>query len=281
MNLRNLRTVGSIVGLFLSVPLRGQTTQRVDVSSAGVQANAWSTTFSISMDGRFVTIRSLASNLDPADSNGVNDVFVRDRIIGATERISVSTSGQQGNGESGHGWITPDGRFVAFSSYASNLVAGDGNGTSDAFIRDRRQGTTELISANTAGIIGNGASGTGPVTPDGRYVTFVSLATNLAPGVPPGYEQVYVRDRLNGTTELASISTAGAIGNNSSWSCSISGNGRFVAFVSYASNLVSGDTNNRADAFVRDRQNGTTDRVSLTAGGGQTDGSSWELAMSD
>lgn len=268
------------VALLLVPTLAAQVTQLVDVSSVGSQANTWSRSFVISSDGRFVTFRSTANNLVSADSNGLPDVFVRDRIAGLTERISIPASGGDGNGESIDGWITPNGRYVAFTSYASNLVQGDTNGSSDAFVRDRLLNTTEAVSLNSAGVIGDAPSGVGSITPDGRFVCFASRASNIAPGAPSGYGQVYVRDRLVGTTDIVSVSTGGIIGNNDSSVCRISDDGQLVAFLSASSNLVTGDTNNRLDVFLHDRQSGLTERVSLTSTGSQADGSSWNLAMS-
>lgn len=272
--------VQSLVGVLLCLPVVAQVTQRVNVSSAGEQANDWSRTSSISADGRYVTFQSLATNLVPGDTNGYGDVFVRDRASGTTERVSVSSSGAQGNEFSDNGWLTPDGRYVSFLSHASNLVPGDGNGSPDAFVRDRWLGTTELVSRSTTGEIGNQGGYGGPITPDGRYVCLTSTSSNLVPGVPGGYFQVYVRDRLKASTEIASVSTGGSVGDNSSFYTSISDDGRLVAFVSFATNLVPGDTNHRADAFVHDRQSGTTERVSLTAGGSEANGGTEMLAMS-
>src|SRR4051794_23019469 len=165
--------------------------ERVSVSSKEVQGNGPS--FSIggtSTYGRYVVFESDATNLVPGDTNKVPDVFVRDRKTKKTVRVSVGSRGEQGNRASDAGWITGDGRYVIFSSDASNLVAGDTNGTTDVFVRDLRAGTTKRVSVGQGGTQGNGGSGAGigrAITRDGRYVAFTSHATNLVPGDTNGY----------------------------------------------------------------------------------------------
>jgi len=190
-----------------------------------------------------------------------------------TERVSVDSGGAQGNAESGDygSRISADGRFVAFESRASNLVAGDANGCPDIFVRDRQSGTTERVSLATGGAEGNGISEFPSISADGRFVAFMSEATNLVAGDTNGCADIFVRDRQSGTTERVSLATGGTEGNNSSYGSSISADGLFVAFDSWASDLVAGDTNGNSDIFVRDRQNGTTERVSLATGGAQGD----------
>jgi hypothetical protein len=159
-------------------------------------------------------------------------------------------------GDSDNASISAGGRFVVFSSWAANLVAGDTNNAPDTFLRDRQNGTTERVSVGAGGAQGNANSMGGAVSADGRFVTFASLASNLVAGDTNGVEDVFVRDRLLRTTERVSLDTAGAQGNgHSSYvsSPSISADGRFVAFESEASNLVAGDSNSVRDAFVRDR----------------------------
>jgi hypothetical protein len=172
-----------------------------------------------------------------------------------TERVSVSSSGVQGNNYSAAGVLTPDGRFVAFCSEATNLVAGDTNGASDIFLRDRLNGTTERVSVATGGAQANGGSSSylAAISADGRCVAFHATANDLVPGDSNGFWDVFLRDRLAGTPERVSVSTAGGQGNGDSDVCSVSTDGRFVAFKSGASNLVSGDTNGLQDVFVRDR----------------------------
>jgi hypothetical protein len=244
-------------------------TARANVSTAGAVANNTSSLSSISADGRYVAFYSLATNLVAGDTNGVADIFVRDRLSGQTTRVSVSTAGAQGNGDSSGQSLSADGRYVAFASSASNLVSGDTNGATDVFVHDRQTGQTTRVSVSSSGVQGNGSSVTPDISADGRYVVFQSLASNLVAGDTNGLGDVFVHDRLTGQTSRVSVSSGGAQGNNSSNTPSISADGRFVTFSSSASNLVAGDTNANTDVFVRDLQTGQTSRVSVASGGGQ------------
>ncbi|MFN0008728.1 MAG: TolB family protein [Planctomycetota bacterium] len=247
------------------------TTERVSVDSGGAEGNDNSTGYTpISDDGRYVAFGSTASNLVPGDTNGFGDIFVHDRQTGATERVSVSTGGTQTNNQSFSVSMSSDGRYVAFRSNASNLVAGDTNAVGDIFVRDRQLGTTERVSRSTAGVQGNASSEGPSITEDGRYVAFRSAASTLVLGDTNAANDTFVHDRQTGTTERVSLSTGGAQGNNFSGGYpDISSDGRFVSFGASASNLVAGDTNATWDVFVRDRQLGTTERVSVSSTGVQ------------
>jgi Tol biopolymer transport system component len=266
--------------LLLCARAEGQTTERASISSRGVVGNNWSQPGSVSADGRYVAFYSYSSNLVIGDTNGYADVFLRDRLDGVTSRISVSSGGAEGNGASIGGWMSLDARYVSFSSQASNLVPGDTNGKEDAFVRDRISGTTELISKNTAGIIGDGSSWAGPITPDGRFVTFLSDSSNMVTGAAGGHYQVFVRDRTNGTTEIASVSTGGIAGNGYCSDVGISADGQLIVFLSTSDNLVVGDTNFSQDAFIHDRRRRITERVSVGAGGAEADGDTRAVALS-
>src|SRR5260221_2148307 len=229
-----------------------QVTERVSVDSNGVQGDAQSGFASylqlsagVSSDGRFVAFVSLATNLVPGDTNGKADVFVRDRLTGTTERVSVDSSGAEGDehsGSSGAG-ISADGRFVVFDSLADNLVPADTNAIYDIFVRDRLNGTTERVSVATGGAEGDNFSVYPSISADGRWVSFLSSATNLVPGDVNGFGDIFVHDRQSGTTSLVSVDSNGAQANHASFSSSISGDGRYVAFVSWASNLGPVDSN--------------------------------------
>jgi Tol biopolymer transport system component len=251
------------------------TTERVSVDSSGNQANRGSVGCSISADGRYVAFTSQASNLVPGDTNGMSDVFVHDRETGTTELVSVDSSGNQANGGSSGPFISADGRYVAFSSWASNLVPGDTNGISDAFVHDRQTGTTEIASVDSYGNHGNGISIGLSISADGRYVAFMSYASNLVPGDTNGMSDVFVHDRETGTTERVSVDSSGNQADDWSEGSSISADGRYVAFRSGASNLVPGDTSRfRPDIFIHDRQTGVTERVSIGRYGNQGNGGS-------
>ncbi len=257
------------------------TTERVSVSSEESQGIALSTYPSISADGRYVAFLSYASNLVDGDTNGVEDVFVRDRQSETTERVSVASDGSQGNARA---WLRPsisaDGRYVAFHSEASNLVSGDTNGEGDIFIRDRETRTTERVSVASDESQGNAYSYGPSISADGRYVAFYSWASNLVDGDTNDISDIFVRYRLGGTTELVSLASDESQGNDWCGSPSISADGRYVAFESGASNLVSGDTNDSGDVFVRDRLFGNTQRISVAGDGSQANGVSMDSSFS-
>ena len=246
--------------------------ERVSVASDGTEAIGGSGPGSLSADGRFVAFVSSASNLVAGDTNGVEDVFVRDRQTGITEIVSVATGGVQGNARSRECAISADGRYVVFTSAANNLVSGDTNNLEDIFLRDRQMATTIRVSVSNAGAQASGERGhssDGSVSADGRYVAFVSEAANLIAGDTNGSEDIFVRDRQAGTTARANLSSSEAQANNWSRWGRISSDGRYVVFWSQANNLVSGDTNQGGDIFVRNLVAGTTERVSVSSSGAQ------------
>jgi len=243
------------------------TITRVSVDSAGNQGNSGSYQPSISADGRFVAFNSRASNIVPGDTNNTLDIFVRDTLTNTTTGVSVDSAGNQGNSGSGDPSISADGRFVAFTSAASNLVPGDTNNSFDIFVRDLSTNTTTRVSVDSAGNQGNSGSNYPSISADGRFVAFTSAASNLVPGDTNNLADIFVRDLLTNTTTRVSVDSAGNQANLVSSEPSISANGRFVAFGSQGSNLVPGDTNNRNDIFVRDLLTNTTTGVSVDSAG--------------
>ena len=233
-------------------------TDLASLSSAEVAANFISFDPALSGDGRFVAFVSSATNLVPGDTNSTKDIFVRDRQLGTTERVSVTSAGVQANqadslGDTFDCAISRDGRFVAFHTTATNLVAGDTNASVDVFVRDRQAGTTERVSVSTAGAQGNSGSLAPGISADGRFVIFSSTSSNLAPGDTNVEEDVFVHDRQTGQTRRVSLDSADGQANRRSFNAAISDNGRFVAFASGATNLTPGDTGGFDDTFVRDR----------------------------
>jgi len=193
----------------------------------------------VSSNGQFVVFQSDASNLVPGDTNRVTDIFVRDLVAGTTALVSVSTNGGPANGASTDPVMTPDGRYVAFLSRASNLVPGDTNGIQDVFVRDLVAGTNCLVSVNALApsSSANPVMATPVITPDGRYVAFFSSATNLVSAVPgTSTGEVYVRDRVAGTTTWASTNAAAMVsatlGLNGmpAYHPQLSDDGRYIAF---------------------------------------------------
>jgi len=268
----------------------GQTT-RVSVASDGAQANDFSSNPSISADGRYVAFISVANNLvsggdtEPptlpsttslpnntasGDTGVDHDVFVHDRQTGATTLVSVAMDGSEGNGYSEEVSISADGRYVAFRSWADNLVSGDTNNHPDIFVRDLQTNQTTRVSVASDGTQANNFSFEPSISADGRYVAFMSWADNLVSGDTNGDWDIFVHDRQTGVTIRVSVATGGGQAAGRSQSPSISADGRYVAFASFASNLVSGDTNNHPDIFVHDRQTGVTIRVSVASDGTQT-----------
>ncbi len=254
-------------------------TERVSLSTEGIQGNFDSTAPAISADGRFVAFESFATNLLPEEANSVQDIFVRDRQTGALEVVSVASGGSQAILASSQASISADGRFVAFVSLAFNLVTGDTNNTEDIFVHDRQTGVTERVTLASDGTQVNSVISNPSISADGRFVAFDSLATNLVPG-DTNNGDIFVRDRRAGVTERVSTSSDGTQGNGPSLGASISANGRYVVFVSFASNLVDGDSNGREDVFVNDRETGATELVNMDSQGVQGRGFIDEVSIS-
>jgi Tol biopolymer transport system component len=248
-----------------------QTTQRASVDSSGFEGAGNSGSASISADGRYVAFVSDAANLVAGDNNGTLDVFVRDRTSGTTIRVSLDSTGAEANGNSDRPALSADGRFLAFRSDATNLVAGDTNGSFDIFVRDLSTGATVRASVDSGGAQAAGASDFPSLSSDGRFVAFMSSAP-LVPGDTNSVSDVFVRDLVLGQTTRVSVSSSAVQANGASRCApgSISADGRFVAFESAASNLVAGDTNAKSDVFVRDLVAGTTVRVSVDSAGAQS-----------
>jgi Tol biopolymer transport system component len=256
-------------------------TTRVSVGSSGAQANGESYAPSISADGRYVAFASDATNLVDGDTNATGDVFVRDITLGTTTRVSIGSDAHQADGASSDPAISADGRFVSFVSSATNLAANDDNGSSDVFVHDLQSGSTECVSMGTSGQTALGSSESPAISADGRYIAFASTAGDLiTPGDANKAWDVFVRDRTSDTTVRASVSSSGLEGNGHSIAPAISGDGRLVAFQSQATNLIAGDSNSRADVFLRDCVTGTTSCISVGASGAQGNGASTRPAIS-
>jgi Tol biopolymer transport system component len=298
--------------------------ERVSLASDGSEANARSLWRSVpSDDGRFVVFGSDASNLVPDDTNGTTDIFVRDRQLGTTVRVDVSSTGEQSDGSSSSETISRDGHYVAFVSNASNLISDDTNGQADAFVHDLSTGTTERVSVGPGGAQLQERVLRLDMSADGRYVVFDTNA-KVVSGDTDTRPDIYLHDRETDDTWLVSNETGGVNGSgncqfgrispsgafvvfqasggiylhdvetgqnelvslthdgqpSTGYSGESSDDGRFVAFESFASDLVPNDTNGEFDVFLRDRLLGTTQRVSLTTGGAQYDGYSRNVDLS-
>jgi Tol biopolymer transport system component len=252
----------------------------VSVDSAGTQGNRNSFNPAISDDGRYVAFDSSSSNLVLLDGNNQQDVFVRDLLAMSTFRVSVSSSGAEGNNLSGSAAISADGQVVAFTSRSTNFVEFDTNQKQDVFIHVIGTGVTARVSVATDGTAPNQDCFFPSLSADGRFVAFQSAANNLVPGDTNAQSDVFVYDRGLGVLERASVSTAGAQGTGASSSAAISADGRYLVFQSTAPNLVSGDTNASSDVFLRDRFVGTTLRLSVDGACANADGASSGPAIS-
>lgn len=255
-------------------------TVRVSVAADGSQADNRSKQPSMSVDGRYIAFVSDATNLVEGDDNEVSDIFVRDMAMGTVTRVSVSSAGVEGNGASYWPFISADGRYVTFTSEADNLVDADTNGFGDVFLHDMKTSTTELISVATDGQSANELSFWPSVSEDGRYVAFMSNASDLISVDINNTWDIFLRDRKAGTTSLASFAYDHTQTNSQSEYPMISANGRYIAFASDATNIVSDDTNGYRDVFEYDRVTGKTMRVSLSSDGTQTDNGTQMFALS-
>jgi len=287
VNIRRVPSLFSVTVVGLALLARpaqvpSQTTTLVSSSaSGGTSGNGASFLSAINANGRFVAFESDASDLVPNDNNGTTDIFVRDMQTGRTSLVSVNQAGDgSGNGDSDAfgAVISSSGRFLVFRSNASDLVANDTNGNPDVFVRDLRNGTTTLVSVNLAGSAsGNDGSGyDGPsISDNGRFVAFVSAASDLVALDTSNGDNIFVRDLKKNTTSLVTVNQAGTGGGNGGTCVSaISADGRFVVFSSGASDLVPNDTNGKWDVFVRDLALGKTILVSTNragSGGGNGD----------
>ncbi len=256
-------------------------TERVSVSSSGAQAAFGSSREpAISADGRFVAFHSTASDLAPGDENSLDDVFVHDRETGETERLSPSAVDFGSTGSDAVS-ISADGRFVAFESTYDDLVPGDGNGALDVFVNDRQTGTTERVSVNSAGAEAEEASFNASISADGRLVAFISNSGDLVSGRHQRRSRRLRPRPRDGRHVAGERQRRRASGQRRSVrNISISPDGRLVAFSSFATNLVAGDTNDAGDVFVRDRTAETTERISLDSAGGQADADSFLPSVS-
>ncbi len=249
----------------------GGTTSRDSVHTSGAQGDGASSSPSLSSNAQWVAFHSAATNLVAGDTNAKLDVFLRDRSgAGMTIRVSVATGGTEATGgDSTAPSVSGDGRYVVFTSTATNLVAGDTNGVADVFLRDTVGGTTVKVSSAPAGADANGVSGQATISADGTTTAFSSTASNLVADVN-GQSDVFTYAIGSGTISLVSLTNAGAqTATFGSFNPALSDNARYVAFESLDSTLVSGDTNELYDVFVRDTTGATTTRESVTSNGAQ------------
>jgi Tol biopolymer transport system component len=258
-------------------------TRRVSVHSNGTQADEGDPAsgyyaVAISANGRYVAFDSGATDLIGNDDNGDYDMFVHDRKTGRTRRVSVRSNGTEADGATYNNVdISANGKFVAFTSDAENLVGDDDNGYEDVFVHNRETGRTRRVSVHSNGTQADeGEPYSGyyalAMTPDGRYVAFDSGASDLIGNDDNGYYDIFVHDRKTGRTRRVSLANNGDEGDEDSYEqVDISANGKLVAFSSEAENLVGDDDNGYKDVFVRNRETNKTRRVSVRSNGDQAD----------
>lgn len=214
------------------------------------ESDDYSLTPIVSANGRFVAFESRATNLAPGDTNGTTDAFVFDVRRKTLTRVSVSSSGEEGDSQSRTPRVTPNGRFALFHSLAGNLVPNDTNGEFDAFVHDLKKGETTRVSVSNDGAEGDGDSFGNRLSKNGRFVLFGSRATNLVEGDTNETADVFLHDRKRGTTTRLSQGPEGEEPNADVFAEVMSANGRYVLLRSDASNLVADDTNGEADLFL-------------------------------
>lgn len=245
----------------------------VSIATDGTQGNSGSDFARISADGRYVAFRSWANNLVPGDTNNLRDIFVHDMQTGITTRASVDTSGIGGDGTEGSHSISADGRYVAYESWGA--IGGE-----EIFVHDMQTGITTRASVDSNGFEGNDVSWLPSISANGRYVAFSSDATNLVAGDTNNLSDIFVHDMQTGITTLVSVDSNGVQGNGDVYSSSISGDGRYVAFMSYSTNLVLGGTSG-PNIFVQDMLAGTTTLVSVDSNGNQANEGTPDAVISD
>lgn len=277
-----------------TTPQAGETTEIISIASDGTQGDEGSSAPSISADGRYVAFRSYANNLVSGDTNrcdndgdgeydtNCTDIFVRDRETRSTTRLSVTTSGAQADFHSHDPAISADGRYVAFTSDASNLVGNDTNDVIDVFVHDWQMAHTTRVSVSSEGAQGNGMSGfleSPSISADGRYVAFSSTASNLVPEDANSDRDVFVHDQVAGVTTRVSTDSEGLEFRDDSRYPSISADGRYVAFDSVYGEVFT-DTNYTHDVFVHDRLSGETTYASVASDGTHGNALSTEPSIS-
>lgn len=253
--------------------------ERVSAPSAGIgiaaaNHNSGTWGYAASDDLRYVAFDSDANNLVAGDTNAASDIFVRDRLLGTTERVSLDSAGTQGFCGSDSVDMSADGRYVVFHS-CSALTPLPPTFRMEIYRHDRLTHTTELVSVTPQQTTPNSFSLLPTISDDGRYVAFTSFASDLVPGDANGHFDIFVRDMQAGVTTLASRGVGGAGADDSTYDAIIAGDGSAIAFASTATNLVAGDTNGELDVFMFDRTSQTVTRVSVSQAGEQADGPSY------
>lgn len=276
-----IRTRYAVAAALLLAPSSWAQTTRMSLGPSGIEGDAPSAQAAVCGNARCVAFASSAGNLIAADGNEFQDVFVFDRMANTTERVSVGIGGVAPDGESSNPDLDRSGRFVAFASKASNLIASDHNGKMDVFVYDRVAKVTERVSVGAGGAEADGPSGQPSISDDGRYVAFRSRAGNLAPlsnGGEPRWN-VFVHDRQAHATVLASASWP-QLEPGDSILPDLSGDGRFVAFECSGA-LLPSDGNGKTDVYLFDLASQALEIASRGGDGELIDADCTKPALSD
>lgn len=249
-------------GLYI-YDLKTRRTWQVDRDVGGKPANGSSHSPSFSGDGRYLAFVFKGSGL--GDSSLYSQVYLYDLQAATLQRVTQGMEGGGANADVHTPVLSQDGRFLAFTTAADNLVPGDRNRQEDVFLFDRIVASTQLISLSPGLVQADRSSQDAALAAAGDILAYRSLATSLVPGDTNGTWDIFVFDRLNNTLELASLSSAGTAADGPSSQPSLSADGRYLAFVSAASNLVAGDRNGQPDVFLLDRA--TRDLIWVSASG--------------
>ena len=285
---RFLRLLSAVVIVMLASPAvlvqatlaHPSETERVSISSAGSEGDRVSRTPSINDNGQIIVFASEATNLVDGDTNGVQDIFLHDWLTGTTRRVNLSGQGKEANGASAWPEISADSLSVVFTSTATNLVDRDTNGFEDVFVVDLQSGAVERVSPSASGGQANAPSSQPVISGDGRFVVFVSTATNLVAGATTGLEEIYLYDRVNESLQWVSMPLGGSVNDGLSGEPAISADGNWVAFSSNSTQFVSNDTLGRRDIFLWNRVSSALERVNVTQIGDEADRSSYAPALS-
>ncbi|GAB2864998.1 hypothetical protein GCM10027277_37360 [Pseudoduganella ginsengisoli] len=268
---------GSDGNLASDVYVRDLQSNSISLVSSGAGSTAplagASSGVSLSTDGQTIAFQYASSN------NALVDVMVKNIATGTLVNASTNSSGADANGHSYNAAISGNGRYVAYLSKATNLVATDTNGHDDVFVKDLQTGAVRNISTTAAGVQADADSKDIAISSDGKLVAFTSYATNLVPN-DNSYADIFVKDTATASLQRISTDSFGNAGNGNSDHATFSANGRYVVFASEASNLVDDDTNGTRDVFRKDLQTGQTVRVSTTADGMQVTGDSGDASIS-
>jgi hypothetical protein len=245
-------------------------------NTAGQNANGSTYGGAITADGRYLLFTSEAGNLAGNDTNDVDDVFLRDRLLGTTTLVSANAAGVAVSGNAG--FLSADARFASFVCFSDLVVPDDSNRCEDIFVRDMWSGTLELVSRDALGEIGNGPSVGGFLSSDGRKVGLLSFSSNFVPGIA-GDWQAFVKDRVSGEIECVSVSTQGIPAPESVNLTAMSTDGRRFSFTSNDALIGNGDLNGaHQDLLLRDLDGGVPTIGSYCISGSNSLGCSGTLA---